>query len=251
MGRTHLVKIIFLFIAVSVLTWYGMQDRNNPFSPEFRCIVAGNDATAMFVLNQAPPRKKETATVVLPFDTALPLRFPLPDRWMLISRTPDAGPVSCFSAPPEKWVAFDSGRSATPPVTWPLPSIESRYRENGIGIEKVFPFGDQRSTIQITANERRILVINSATFSCSDSDRTPLSEKIDILVITHAGHTDSVLHIRSLFRPLHTIIFGPLPETPPVADNVHICGRRYPEYFLFTSTPKKRFTLKKRYSGEP
>ena len=97
-GLLHWSKIILLFLAIGLLTWYGKQSSNNPFQSLHRIIISGNNKSLSIY-----SYRMDSVLAILPLDVAspLPATHPLPKRWNCISLTASIT-YDLFSPPPKQ-----------------------------------------------------------------------------------------------------------------------------------------------------
>ena len=216
-----------------MLTWYGKQGLNNPFSPQSSIFVYGNNKNCTFIHKQKKIRQN-TATVLIPslWSDCLPLKHLLPENWHCISKKAIIN-KNCFSTVPKSWKVFDTCISIPNEKShWPAPIPYLKNETDDMKIKRVFPFNDNRAVRLITISSVKILLIDGLYCVCSKSDVTKFHEKIELLILINATDTLS-LNCRSVFRPRFMVASGDNLHHFPDYSNLLICSSTQPQHFDF------------------
>jgi hypothetical protein len=196
-----------LFIAMVLLTWYGKQGSNNPFTPLQRVLVIGHQGHASLFIQRTSGKKKHLLAIMDDSSALFPDSIlKIPQQWDLISPSTDIDTTG-LHPPPRTWMVFDTSKKTAPINHWPVPQPFKQQTFENYRTAEVFPFNDERSALQITFKKSSVLLIDGAAAGCSAADTTYLKEKIDLLVITNTDSATTTL-CRSLFRPKFTVASG-------------------------------------------
>ncbi|MBN1759713.1 MAG: hypothetical protein JW863_15405 [Chitinispirillaceae bacterium] len=237
-GTAWRMKVLLLITVVAVLTWYGKQETNNPFSPRNTITVSGNRSGLVVYLHRQY-RKSGYHLAVAQGTVTMPhggeISFPQ-EKWDLVSDTDAIGFFDRYPPPQSWYVLSDSGTPAAK-SEWPIPQQLGDTAIGSVTFKRVHPFHDQRTALLLEFSDASFLLVDGTTFACTPSDTTKFKEKLDFLVITDAA-PGTIIDYRSVFRPQYTIVSGSPDTTLPTFSNLfHLSSEKLQSHsFKITRT---------------
>lgn len=196
---------MMLVAAALLLTWYGNQRSNNPFSRSSKLIVAGSNHGIS--LTYTHHRGSDTTTtVILPTDTpACNSAFFIPSgNWNLISRS-DSVFFNCLTNNPTnrshiKPICADTTTSLFPHQP------EKTVLPEELELSLVQPFGDKQQVLLLHHQKAKALFIDASHFTSNNTHPALLHEQLELLIAFRATEVTAT-ELRKLFRPRSMVVF--------------------------------------------
>lgn len=205
LGGRYLAKIMVLVASALLLTWYGNQRSNNPFSRSSQLIVTGSNRGISLIYTQS--QGTDTAiTVILPTDTPAcsPAFFIPTGNWNLISHS-DFVFFNCYTHKPTYWSHIKP--FCTDTAIPHLPGqTEKPVLPEELEISLVHPFGDKQQALLLQRQKAKTLCIDASLFTPDQAHHASLHEQLELLIAFHATETTAI-QLRSLFRPRSMVVF--------------------------------------------